>query len=228
MASRGNKVTAREVAELPPEEWPEWYRPASGKPASGRPAEPFREGNTKTLSAGHRSPRVYGQVSAALAQGLLETRPDLAVFPEAVASWADAEARAALLRYDLDRVGMFDGSGEIRASRVTALDRFEKRAASERTKLGLDPKAELELALLRAKAVELGQLDERAKSSVTAIAETGRAALVEDALAKVREEGTDGPLSFPKALGDRKHAEPTKDALDRAQGRADTEEMGQR
>lgn len=226
MAGRGGNLTAREVAKLPPEEWPDRYRPASGKPASGRPARPYEEGNTASMTAGHRSPRVYGHVAAALAQGILETRPDLGAYPEAVASWADAEARAALLRYDLDRVGMFDDAGEIRSGRVSALDRFEKRAASERAKLGLDPRAEAELALLRAKAIELGHLEETPRPAVAAIAEAGRAALLDDAFAKARQRPTDSSVSASSDSGGQRHAERPGSSLNGSQSLSPSEGKG--
>lgn len=164
---------------LPPDQWPTWYKPARGS-GGDRPASPFQPGNIQALTAGgHRSPRVYGAVARALADGLLEERADLARFPEAIASWADAEARAAILRHNLDEAGMFGEDGKLRQARVTALAKFETRAARERQALGLDPTSEAKLALVRAKAVRLGlglSLETEGES-LEALAAKGRAAL---------------------------------------------------
>lgn len=188
---------------------PAWYRPPSGAGNGSPKAAPFARGNTQRLVAGHRSPRVYGEVSKALAAELAEARPDLAAYPEALASWADAEARAALLRAHLDTHGTIDpASGELRQSLLSALDRFERRAAAARSQLGLDPRSEAELALLRAKAMNEGAL--APKVTLEALAAQGRTALeaspdpVQAALDQVREapaqpaprasqQPTDGP-----------------------------------
>lgn len=144
--------------------------PASGLPARGeRP--PFPQGNTLSTTHGARAPRVYGALAEALAAGLAEDRPDLAVYPEAVAAWATAEAQAALLRRHLDQVGTIDpDTGEPRPGALNWLRSFEKLAADHRATLGLDPRSEAALARERAAAVTLAV-------DLTALAERGRAVL---------------------------------------------------
>lgn len=184
--SQEKKLTAAEAAQLPPEERPDWYRPANGQTPAYAP------GNAARVGAGHRSPRVYSQVAAALVTGLLDSRPDLASHPEALASWSDAEARAALLRSHLDDVGMIDTEGAPRESLLRELDRFERRAATARAQFGLDPRSEAELALLRAKALREGSLTPTV--DLGTLAAQGRAALnssadpVREALERVRAE----------------------------------------
>ena len=186
-------MTATEAAALPPEQRPDWYRPPRGTGNGSPPAEPFAPGNPSQLGAGYRSPRVYGRVAHALTVGLMETRPDLVGHPEALAAWADAEARAALLRHYLDEKGMFDDRGELRETLLQQLDRFERRADAARQRLGLDPRSEAELALLRARALREGHLSPRV--DLDALAAQGREALdagandpVRAALAAVRAE----------------------------------------
>lgn len=67
---------------------------------------PFPEGNAVQLGHGARSPRVYGTLAEQFTAGLLEARPDLAAYPEAVAGWATAEAQATLLGADRMAVSM--------------------------------------------------------------------------------------------------------------------------
>lgn len=210
MAGRGKGLKAADVAKLPPEQWPDWY-----KPASGRPARPYRAGNTERLDAGHRSPRVFNSVAAALSTGLMASREDLRHFPEAVAAWADAEARAALLRYDLDQRGMFDDTGEVRESRVRTLERFERRAANERARLGLDPTSEAELALLRARALQVGAHFGGQGEPLDALAQAGRDAL--EALAAPEDD----PQLGIGATGALDPVEIIEDALANASNRLD-------
>lgn len=185
-------MKANEAAALPPEDRPEWYRPPGGEGNGSDRAPAFSERNIHQLAAGHRSPRVYSQVAAVLVAGLIETRPDLASFPESLASWADAEARAALLRKYLDENGLIDPIGSPRESLLMQLDRFERRANTARVQLGLDPRSEAELALLRAKAMREGTLTPTV--SLDVLAQQGRAVLasvadpVRDALERVRDE----------------------------------------
>lgn len=188
-------MKAEQVAQLPPEQRPPWYRPPSGAPASWRPARPYAEGNVERMAAGHRAPRVYSQVAAALVVGLIEQRPELASYPETLASWSDAEARAALLRKHLDDIGMIDTDGTPRESLLRQLERFERRAADARARLGLDPRSEAELALLRARAMREGQLAPAV--DLDALRAQGRAVLgaddpVQAALDRVRAEAAQG------------------------------------
>lgn len=189
MSRRKRGMTAAEAAALPPEERPTWYRPA----------DPYRPENAAALTSGARSPRVYGEVSRVLVAGLLEHRPDLAAHPEALASWGDAEARAALLRKHLDEVGMLDANGGPRESMLTFLDRCERRAAEARHRLGLDPRSEAELAILRARAIREGQIVPQV--NLATLAEQGRAVLgsasdpVAEALHRVRAKAAEGRQS---------------------------------
>lgn len=151
-------------------------RPASGIPASGIEAggsrPPFPAGNALAVRHGARSPRVYGALAEELAAGLLEVRPDLAGYPEAVAAWATAEAQAALLRRHLAEVGLFTEDGEVRGKVLGYLRSFERLAAESRKPLGLDPMAEAALARERASAATLAV-------NLTAIADTGRQAIAD-------------------------------------------------
>lgn len=144
--------------------------PASGIPARGtRP--PFAPGNTVNLRSGHRSPRVYGELAQRLAAGLLEDRPDLAAYPEAVAAWSTLEAQAALLRRHAAEVGVIDPeTNSPREKLLTLLPRLEKQAAAHRSRLGLDPRSEAALARERAAASVLAV-------DLEGLAQRGRAAL---------------------------------------------------
>lgn len=154
--------------------------PGYGGPARGtRP--PFPAGNALSLQSGHRSPRVYGDLAQHLAAGLVEDRPDLGAYPEAVAAWATAEAQAALLRRHLEEVGPIDGAkNEPRAASLTWLVRLERLAREHRTTLGLDPRSEAALAKDRAAAsvlaVDLGQLADRGRAALAAREAAGVAA----------------------------------------------------
>ena len=161
--------------------------PASGIPASGIPARgtgtrpPFAPGNTVNLRSGHRSPRVYGELARHLAAGLLEDRPDLAAYPEAVAAWSTLEAQATLLRRHVSEVGAIDpATGEPRPGTLTWLTKLEKHAADHRTRLGLDPRSEAALARERAAASVLAV-------DLEGLAERGRAAL------EAQERANPGP-----------------------------------
>lgn len=158
-------------------------KPASGLPASGIPAkgagvavadrvEPGQHGQVVTLGHGARSPRVYGTLATALAAGLMDDRPDLAVYPEAVAAWATAEAQAALMRRHLDEVGALDDDGQPRTPVLEWLNRTENAAMRHRATLGLDPMSEARLARERASASVLASAVD-----LDALAERGRAAL---------------------------------------------------
>lgn len=187
-------ITSAEAAALRPEQRPDWYRPPSGVGNGSNRAPAFRNGNAEQLRTGHRSPRVYSAVAAALISGLIEQRPDLAAHPEALASWGDTEARAALIRSYLDEHGMLEDSGEPRENLLRQLDRFERRAGEARQRLGLDPRSEAELALLRARVMKEGQLSPTV--NLSQLAEQGRAALdgsdpVRAALARVRENAAE-------------------------------------
>lgn len=163
----------------------------SGHRPGTRP--PLPPGHTLTMSHGARAPRVYGEVAERLAAGLLEDRPDLAAYPEAVAGWATAEAQAQLMRRHLAEVGSIDPeSGEPRGSALNHLRWFEASAAKHRQTLGLDPRSEAELARERAAAVTLGvnleNLAERGRAALSASEGNGRPALHDDLAGHVLEQ----------------------------------------
>lgn len=163
--------------------------PASGIPASGAPSRPpFARGNALAVKSGYRSPRVYGELAEQLAAGLVEDRPDLGSYPEAVAGWATAEAQAALIRRHVAEVGWLDpDTGGPRETSLKWLRAFEKSASEHRSTLGLDPRSEAALARERASAAVLSV-------DLGALAERGR-----DALAKREAAGIDPP---PDLAGD--------------------------
>lgn len=153
-----------------------------GTPARGYKRPPFAANNLVNLSHGARSPRVYNIVAQELVAGLLESRPDLIDYPEALAGWAQAEAQALLMRRHLEKVGAFDPeTGEPRDGLLRWSASFEKQAAGHRQLLGLDPRSEASLARDRASAAVLSV-------DLAAIAERGRQAL---AARQVAEVGTD-------------------------------------
>lgn len=118
------------------------------KPASGREPQPYEPGNLAALKHGARSPRLVEPLTAELAKEVLERRPDLERFPEALEAWADAEARVRLIRAWHARVGMIDEEkGTVRAG--ADLARAESAAQRMRERLGLDPRGEFELVKLR-------------------------------------------------------------------------------
>lgn len=146
--------------------------PASGIPARGGGLQPkFPKGHLLSVRSGHRSPRVYGALAAELAAGLIESRPDLGEYPEAVDGWSSIEARALLLRRHIEEVGVIDPeSGEPRKEALRWLYAYERQAAQHRAVLGLDPRSEASLARDRAAAVSL-------TVDLEALAERGRQAL---------------------------------------------------
>jgi hypothetical protein len=143
-------------------------------------AVPFAPGNMQSVTAGHRSPRVYGELARLLAAGLVDDRPDLAAYPEAVASWATAEAQAALLRRHLAQVGTLDDQDAPREGLLKWLTKFESNAAAARAALGLDPRSEAALKRERAAAAVL-------TVDLVALAERGAAALAAQERSGVQE-----------------------------------------
>jgi len=159
--------------------WPKGSGIPAGGPGQGQPSgipakgtrPPFTSGNLAPVTHGARSPRVYGDLAQRFAAGLVDDRPDLAAYPEAVAAWATAEAQAALLRRHLAEVGPLDpDTGRPRDAALTWLTRLEGAAARHRATLGLDPRSEAALSRERAAAVVLAV-------DLDALAERGRAAL---------------------------------------------------
>src|SRR5215207_5562124 len=90
--------------------------------------EPLEPGHTLSLRHGARSPRTYQPIAQALVQAVLEERPDLAGYGHAVVAWAEAEARAELMRAYVGDVGMIGEDGEPRSGTLHWLLQFERRA----------------------------------------------------------------------------------------------------
>lgn len=141
-----------------------------GGPARNYSWKPFQPGHLVNLRHGARAPSVYGPLATALAEALVEQRPHLAAYPEAVAQWAEAEARADLLRRWIDEHGAFDDAGELRSGQLGWLLRLERQADRARQRLGLDPRSDAQLARETAEAAgSVADLD--------AVREAGRWAL---------------------------------------------------
>lgn len=126
-------------------------------------------GNFIALKHGARSRRIYEPAAADLAAGLLEDRPDLEDYPDALTQWAESEARAELLRKWVAEQGMFDGDQTPRSGVLTWLRVFENQAAEARKVLGLDPRSHAELVKVRAEAttqaIDLEALAARGRES---------------------------------------------------------------
>lgn len=182
--------------------------PGHGGPARGTGTRPpFAKGHTVTLKSGYRSPRVYGELAEVLAAGLLEDRPDLGGYPEAVAAWSTIEAQAVLLRRHIAEVGPIDpDTDKPREGVLSWLTKLEKHAAEHRSRLGLDPRAEASLARDRAAAsvltVDLDALAQRGREALAARQEPTEPDPVVGALERVRAEGAEA-----MARSARDHAE---------------------
>ncbi len=123
-----------------------------GQPARNYSWPTAERGNFIALRHGARSRRIYEPIAADLAAGLLEERPDLDVYPDALAQWAEAEARAELLRKWVAEQGMFDADQVPRSGVLTWVRVFENQAQEARKTLGLDPRSHAELVKVRAEA----------------------------------------------------------------------------
>ena len=141
----------------------------SGIAARGYSWPPFEEGNQAAVTHGAYSVEVYGPVARELVSGVLTDRPQLNRYRTAVAAWADVEARCLVVREHLDAHGMLDEQGKPRPA-VELLVRLESRADKARQRLGLDPKADADLAKSTADA-------QHSIADLDSIREAGRAAL---------------------------------------------------
>lgn len=180
-------------------------------PARGYSWPPFLPANTAAVKHGARSPRVYGPVAEELAAGLLSERPDLAAYPEAVAAWADAEARADRLRKWLAETTDFDDSGSLKEGALKWLVSFDKRADSLRARLGRDPMADSELVRSRADAT-------RSFADLDAVRAAGRSARLraESRFAGALPAGSsDEPSDDAERLGDPVYGPYTGRGVDR-------------
>ncbi len=115
-------------------------------PARGYSWPPFQPGHTLSMKHGARSPRMVDPIAAELVESVTSelvwlTPADM----PAVWAWARAEAQVQLLTEYLAKAGneSGDGVGDLDADRVKSayalLHKAESRAATGRSRLGLDP-----------------------------------------------------------------------------------------
>ena len=150
----------------------------------------FEPGHETRLEHGARAARHVDPIAAELASALLEDRPELASYPEAVMAWARAEARCVLFADWHARRGFLDeDTGEMRGG--SKVGQFEAQAANLRTRLGLDPASDASLRKAQAEAITL-------TAGLVAIRERGRAALEQRRAQLAALPGTDpAPLPSP-------------------------------
>ena len=138
---------------------------------------PFSKGNELQRRHGATMPKVVDPISDELVEGLLERRPDLERFPEALAAWGRAESRCLLLAAWFGEHGLLDGKGQATAS-AQLLNQSERLASEMRGRLGLDPKSESELAQSQAQAaasvVDLDAIRARGRKALEAHRERER------------------------------------------------------
>jgi len=115
------------------------------------------------------SKRRVDPLTAELAAGLLADRPDLERYPETVLAWARAEARCVLLADWVAEHGLVTADGETPAP-LRYVAQFERLALNLRSRLGLDPRSEIELVRESAEAA-------RSAVDLDALRERGRAVL---------------------------------------------------
>ena len=158
----------------------------SGIPARGYKWEDAKPGNFLALKHGAWSPRIYEPIAAEIVAGVLAERPQLDRYRAALVAWADAEARCQTLRDYLAEVGMLDG-GKVRPA-MDLLLKLERQADKARQRLGLDPKADADLAKSTADA-------STAIADLDAVRAAGREALSAaesaEVLSTARDEGND-------------------------------------
>jgi hypothetical protein len=167
-------------------------RNLDGSGVRGYTWPPFALGNTWQLRHGATHAATVEPVAAELVESLLERRPDLVAFPEAVAAWGRAEARCLLLESWFVEHGLLDAKGKPTASE-SLLSSNERLAMQLRERLGLDPKSEAELARGQAEAarsvVDLDALRERGRAALKARRDVG--VLARAAGSETREGGDD-------------------------------------
>jgi hypothetical protein len=124
--------------------------------------------SSPALRHGARGHLKVDPVAAELATALLQDRPELASYPEAVMGWARAEARCLMYADWHAQVGYLDQDGNPRGGGHVAT--AENTAARLRERLGLDPVADVQLQKAKAEAVHL-------VADLEGIRERGRAVL---------------------------------------------------
>jgi hypothetical protein len=131
----------------------------------------FENGNTWQLRHGATHEATVSPIAEAMIGQLLERRPDLVKYPEAVAAWGRAEARCLLLeRFFLER-GFLDDDGKATASE-RLVGQSERLACQLRDSLGLSPRSEADVANAQAEAarsvVDLDALRQRGREALKA------------------------------------------------------------
>jgi hypothetical protein len=152
----------------------------------------FTKDNEMAVRHGATVDRIVDPVAEQFVEGLLERRPDLVKFPEALHAWGRAEARCLLLESWFVEHGLLDAKGKPTASE-SLLSSSERLAMQLRERLGLDPKSEAELARGQAEAarsvVDLDALRERGRAALKARRDVG--VLARAAGSETREGGDD-------------------------------------
>ena len=138
-----------------------------GAEARGYSWPPFEPGNGVAMRHGVWSRRQVDPLVRELVAGLVSDRPDLLAYPEVLVAWARAEARCILFAEYLGDEDL-DSERALKVGRFVV--QFERLADGLRSRLGLDPRSEAELARERAETA-------RQVVDVEAIRERGRAAL---------------------------------------------------
>ena len=176
----------------------------SGDVSEGRRNHPpFAEGNRQAVSHGAWSEALYSPIARELAAGVLDERPGLARYREAVTAWADLEARAIVLRRWLEDKTMLNAKGVPRPATKLLLS-VTAAADQARRRLGLDPRSDAELA----KAVSEAQA---LTADLDSVREAGRAALAAREQAQVVEVGRD-PSEGAQALSEALDGSEVEDA----------------
>jgi hypothetical protein len=143
----------------------------------------FTAKNEMSLKHGAMSERRVDPIAEALVTELLERRPDLARYPEALAAWSRAESRCLLLQDWFSTHGLLDGKGKPTAD-ASLLSSSERLAAQLRAELGLSPRAEAQLASEQASAaqsvVNLDELRKRGREALRAGRLQGEAGQLRD------------------------------------------------
>jgi hypothetical protein len=146
-------------------------------PARGYSWPPFAPGNAAAVRHGIWSSRRVDPVVEDLVAGLVAERPDLEVFPEAVQAWGRAEARCLLLADWLTEHRIVTTEG-LPQGVLRYVAQFERLAIELRARLGLDPRAEAELAQTRGEAlrsyVDLEALRDRGRRALAERSDTAR------------------------------------------------------
>jgi hypothetical protein len=141
------------------------------------------------------SKRKVDPLATELVAGLLDDRPDLGRYPETLMAWGRAEARCILLGDWIVEHGLVDADGDTSAP-LRYVVQFERLALELRSRLGLDPRSEAELANAQADAarnvVDLDALRARGRRALKARREheSGECRRSDDARLAESEETT--------------------------------------